>query len=152
MASSQTWKVSFKRHIRSALDMIGLADAGAYVWHSLTPSGRRFLRDTRIHDQGMRQLYGNFVKAGDLCFDVGANYGTRVAVFLKLGARVVAIEPQQDCQKALQAKYRNNRAFILVGMGLDKEPGEHQFQLSSKSTIASMSPDWIEHIQATRKK
>ena len=40
------------------------------------------------------RLYAQFVKPGDLVFDVGAHVGDRVASFRRLGARVVAIEPQ----------------------------------------------------------
>ena len=39
-------------------------------------------------------LYRRFVKRGDLVFDIGAHVGDRVASFRRLGARVVAVEPQ----------------------------------------------------------
>ena len=43
----------------------------------------------------MDRLYGNFVRPGDLVFDVGAHVGDRVASFRRLGARVIAVEPQE---------------------------------------------------------
>ena len=42
----------------------------------------------------MDRLYGQFVRPGDLVFDIGAHVGDRVASFRRLGARVVAVEPQ----------------------------------------------------------
>ncbi|HRD74433.1 MAG TPA: hypothetical protein PK264_00620 [Hyphomicrobiaceae bacterium] len=42
----------------------------------------------------MDHLYSRFVKPGDLAFDIGAHVGDRTASFLRLGARVVALEPQ----------------------------------------------------------
>ena len=51
------------------------------------------------------QFYSKFVKRGDLCFDIGTNIGTRIDVFLALGASVVAVEPQTICIKYLQKKY-----------------------------------------------
>jgi len=43
----------------------------------------------------MDRLYRRFVQPGDLVFDVGAHVGDRIASFRRLGARVVAIEPQR---------------------------------------------------------
>ena len=37
-------------------------------------------------------FYRQFVPAGGLCFDVGANRGDRVELFLAIPARVVAVE------------------------------------------------------------
>ena len=42
----------------------------------------------------MDTLYRRFLRPGDLAFDVGAHVGDRVASFRRLGARVVAVEPQ----------------------------------------------------------
>lgn len=44
----------------------------------------------------LRRFYGQFVRPGDLCFDVGAHAGNRVRAWRALGARVLAIEPQAD--------------------------------------------------------
>ena len=41
----------------------------------------------------MRDLYGPYVRRGDLVFDVGAHMGTYTEVFVELGAKVVAVEP-----------------------------------------------------------
>lgn len=48
-------------------------------------------------DNELLNFYSKFIKADDLVFDIGANIGTRVKIFLKLGANVVAFEPQPDC-------------------------------------------------------
>ena len=42
-------------------------------------------------------FYSQFIRPGDLCFDVGANKGARAEIFLRLGARVVAVEPLPKC-------------------------------------------------------
>ena len=44
--------------------------------------------------RAMDAIYGHFIKLGDLAFDIGAHSGDRVASFRRLGARVVAVEPQ----------------------------------------------------------
>ena len=53
----------------------------------------------------MDRLYGGFVRRGDLVFDVGAHVGDRVASFRRLGARVVAVEPQPAMAKVLKLFY-----------------------------------------------
>ena len=46
------------------------------------------------HDRALDALNARYVGQGDLVFDVGAHVGHRTASFLRLGARVVAVEPQ----------------------------------------------------------
>ena len=53
----------------------------------------------------MDRLYGRFVRRGDLVFDIGAHVGDRVASFRRLGARVVAVEPQPAMVKLLRLFY-----------------------------------------------
>ena len=42
----------------------------------------------------MDALYAQFLKPGDLVFDIGAHIGDRTSSFRRLGAHVVALEPQ----------------------------------------------------------
>jgi hypothetical protein len=66
------------------------------VWRTF----RGVLRSLRIYygdgkrRAAMDRLYGEFVRPGDLVFDVGAHVGDRIAAFRRRGARVVAVEPQ----------------------------------------------------------
>src|SRR5271154_272335 len=43
------------------------------------------------------RFYKQFIKPGDLVFDVGANIGVKTAAFLAAGARVIAVEPVPFC-------------------------------------------------------
>ena len=56
----------------------------------------------RAHAAAMDRLYGQFVRPGDLVFDVGAHVGDRLASFARLGARVVALEPQPALARVLR--------------------------------------------------
>jgi 16S rRNA A1518/A1519 N6-dimethyltransferase RsmA/KsgA/DIM1 with predicted DNA glycosylase/AP lyase activity len=59
----------------------------------------------------MCTFYRQFIKPNDLVFDVGANIGNYTAIFLALGARVLAIEPQAECMAQLRARFgRHPRA------------------------------------------
>ena len=60
--------------------------------HRLWTAGR----PERQHRRAMRRFYRQFVPPRSLCFDVGANVGDRVATFVSLRARVVAVEPEES--------------------------------------------------------
>lgn len=46
---------------------------------------------------------------GDLIFDIGANVGDKVDVFLKMGARVVAVDPDERNQAILRDRFHRYR-------------------------------------------
>ena len=52
-----------------------------------------------------RRLYAQFVKRGDLVFDIGANEGVKTDAFLRQGARVIALEPDPRCVAILTRRF-----------------------------------------------
>src|SRR5690349_11141019 len=73
----------------------------------------------------VESFYSQFVKAGDLCFDIGANMGSRIAVFLKLKARVVALEPQEKCLRELHKVFHGYDVKVIPkGAGATNEVKE----------------------------
>lgn len=101
----------------------------------------RYIRHIR-HKREMLKFYSQFINKGDLCFDVGANLGNRTEIFLKLGATVIVIEPQDICMGQLWKKYENNRRVTLVQKALGEKEGEGKLMLSNDHTISSMSKEW----------
>jgi FkbM family methyltransferase len=98
--------------------------------------------------RAQRLFYSRFVQRGDLVFDVGASFGARVATFLALGARVVAVEPQAACQDALRRRFARSKRFALVGSALGPAPGQAELRATAPgSTIATMSTDWLERVR-----
>src|SRR5260221_12542590 len=62
----------------------------------------------------MDALYARFVKSGDLVFDIGAHVGDRVTAFRRLGAKVVAVEPQRALNLVIGGMFgRDHRVIIL---------------------------------------
>jgi FkbM family methyltransferase len=94
-------------------------------------------------------LYRRFVEPGDLCFDVGANMGNRTELFLALGARVVAVEPQPSCFRALQSRYGSDARVTLVGEALGREPGTAEMFVSDAHPISSLSAEWLRRVEAS---
>lgn len=95
----------------------------------------------------MYDFYAQFIGPGTLCFDVGANVGNRVRVFLRLQADVVAVEPQGDCARALRAAFGKNRHLMIVQKALGEAEGQAEMMISSAHTISSLSPAWVEAVK-----
>lgn len=104
-------------------------------------------RERRAHRAGMKRLYAQFVRPGGLVFDVGANMGSRTEIFLSLGARVVAFEPQSRCADILDRKFGRTPRFSLVRRALGAAPGTMELHLPDEPGIASMSTEWMSAVQ-----
>jgi FkbM family methyltransferase len=98
-------------------------------------------------DQQRLEFYQQFIKAGDLVFDVGTNLGNRSKIFLKLGAKVVGIEPQPRCVDFLKSMFKNESRFHLEQTALGSAPGEAEMAISDASTISSLSTDWMDAVK-----
>lgn len=110
----------------------------------------RYWIGTRRREGRRLRFYRRFVKRGSLCFDVGAHIGDRTALLLRLGARVVAVEPQGTCQDKLQRLFGRDPAFALVGEAVGAEPGEAELRWPPGGRpLASLSREWTERVRAT---
>jgi FkbM family methyltransferase len=93
----------------------------------------------------VRRFYRRFIRPGDLVFDVGANTGARTAVFRVLGARVIAVEPQPGCVRALEARFGGDPLVRVVAAGLAAAPGTMPLAICDEApTISTMSAAWRE--------
>jgi FkbM family methyltransferase len=109
---------------------------------------KQFSRAHKIEYSRRKKFYAQFVRPNDLCFDVGASFGNRVAPLLAIGARVLAVEPQEICYTYLQFKFQ--KKIILVKKGIDEMPGIKKFHISDSSTISSFSDEWISAVKQNR--
>lgn len=94
------------------------------------------------------KFYSQFVKKENLCFDIGANYGNRSEIFLKLGAKVVAVEPQPLPNKFLKRKFKDQ--IIIDNRAIGSEDGNAKMFISSASTLTSLSSEWIDMVKENR--
>lgn len=92
-----------------------------------------------------RQFYAQFLRPGDLAFDIGANVGERSAAMLAAGARVVAVEPQKACIEALNARFNGNPNFTAVHAGVGSQPGRMVLQSCNETNeCATFSTEFVE--------
>ncbi len=92
----------------------------------------------------MARFYGQFLGPGALGFDLGAHVGSRVRAWRRLGATVVAVEPQPDCLRVLRLLHGRDPGVRVLPVAVGAEPGRSKIRVSSATpTVSSMSPDWI---------
>jgi len=113
-------------------------------------TARAVLRSLRVyygHRQrasAMVRLYGQFVQNGDLVFDIGAHVGDRVRAFRRLGAHVVAVEPQPALARALRLIYGRDRDVVVEAVAVGCDLGVVTLQLNlDNPTISTASRDFV---------
>lgn len=92
----------------------------------------------------MDKLYARFIKPGDLVFDIGAHVGDRVAAFRRLGARVLAIEPQPALVRALRLLYRRDADVLIEPVAVGSTQGSITLNLNiDNPTVSTASAAFI---------
>lgn len=113
-----------------------LPPAIAYAAEHLFPEKRR-------HRARMVEHYRQFIRRGDLVFDVGANLGERTKVFRMLGARVIAIEPTSYCVNYLKGLFAGDDDVVVVPKALGEKEGTGEISVNEKLPVLStMSDKW----------
>ena len=101
----------------------------------------------------MDRLYSDFVREGDLVFDIGSHVGDRIGSFRRLGCRVVAVEPQPQLVRILRCFYGRDPDVAIEPMAIAAAPGNIELfvnldnaSLTTASSrflaAASASPGW----------
>lgn len=113
---------------------------------------RSLIDDRRKEVEFYRALLGGF-REGDLVFDVGANHGTKTGIFLKLGARVVAVEPDEANQAILAEKFLRYRLtrqpVVVVGKALsDRDTVETMWIDQPGSAKNTLSQKWVDTLRS----
>ncbi|HOW36322.1 MAG TPA: FkbM family methyltransferase [Candidatus Omnitrophota bacterium] len=119
------------------LNSLGLFNVARSVYYGWGTSNPRILN-----------FYSQLVKQGSLCFDIGANIGRKTDIFLKLGARVIAVEPNPECVGFLKRKYRFNKRVVIINKAMDSQEGEKDLYACEANSLSSLSKEWIDETKA----
>lgn len=109
----------------------------------------RFVYRQTMNRAGLTQMdeqmdvYRQFVKPGDLCFDVGASRGLKAEALLRLGARVVAVEPLPGCVEELRERLGHYRTFQCVQQAVGAACGTATIHVADTDVLSSVRPDWF---------
>ncbi|ULQ52993.1 FkbM family methyltransferase [Flavihumibacter fluvii] len=100
-----------------------------------------------------RQYYAQlFIEPGGLVFDIGANVGDLSAVFLSMGQRVVACEPDPVNFQILKARFSRSKNITLLSKAVSHQSGEAVVYLSpahggSLSTLSKKRKEQLEGVE-----
>jgi FkbM family methyltransferase len=105
----------------------------------------------RARAAAMDRLYGAFVQRGDLVFDVGAHVGDRIAAFRRLGARVVAIEPQPAMVKVLKLFYGCRSDVTIEAVAIGRSSGTIELMINADNpTVSTASRHFVDAARNAR--
>ncbi|MFG1927039.1 FkbM family methyltransferase [Cryptosporangium sp. NPDC048952] len=98
-----------------------------------------------VRDAAMDAFHASLVRPGDVVFDIGAHVGDRVASYRRLGARVVALEPQPLCSRALTEIFADDPGVRVVEAACGASAGSVTFYVNTANpTVSTVSKDFVE--------
>lgn len=80
----------------------------------------------------------------DLVFDIGANVGNTVDIFIKYAKKVVAFEPNPELWNQLRYKF-NKKNVTVDPRAISNRCGIQNFYISDFHTLSTFSEDWIQN-------
>jgi FkbM family methyltransferase len=91
-------------------------------------------------------------RPGQVIFDVGANQGQKTDIFLRLGAKVVAVEPDEQNQSILKQNFLAfrliKRPVTIVGKAVsDRNGAETMWVDEPGSAKNTLNPKWVETLR-----
>ena len=99
----------------------------------------------RARAAAMDRLYGTLVERGDLVFDVGAHVGDRIAAFRRLGARVIAVEPQPAMVKVLKLIYGRKSDVAIEAVAVGRNSGKIELMINADNpTVSTASRPFVD--------
>jgi len=92
----------------------------------------------------MDNLYRRFIEPGALAFDIGAHVGDRVSSFRRLGARVIAVEPQPLLFSALHHIHGRDPLVEIVDRAVGPQAGLRElFVNTANPTVSTLSEAFV---------
>jgi FkbM family methyltransferase len=143
-----------KRYVQAALTRLGLYQrvkaSRAYdlYWRI---ADRRIL-DARDQEIAFYRRLLDGLQPGDVIFDVGANHGAKTDIFLRLGARVIAVEPDEVNGRVLEQKFLKYRLarkpLVIVNKALsDTNSIETMWIDAPGSAKNTLSRKWVDTLR-----
>jgi FkbM family methyltransferase len=132
----------------------------SYIYHRLraSPVYRLYWRvvdrtiyDIRMHEIRFFREVLRGIKKGATIFDIGANTGECTFAFLKLGARVVAVDPDPHNQRVLTGEFLSYRLrkkpVTVVAKAVSDRNGHATFLMSGPGfDMNTLNQKWAESL------
>jgi FkbM family methyltransferase len=104
---------------------------------------RTLNRDHFRHRERLRTFFRQLMHEGDLVFDIGAHEGHYTELFLELGARVVALEPNPALAHRIGRRYRCS-VLTVEAVAVGSHSGESVLHVGRDDAHSTLSPEWIQ--------
>ncbi len=152
--SGKTNSGSLKENLRTLFKRFGVYERAKGSWiYDLYwgVADRRILDDRQKESDFYRTLLDGF-QDGDLIFDVGANQGYKSDIFLRCGAKVVAVDPDKTNQETLKQKFldlrwKKRRLVIVPKAVSDRISTETMWIDAPGSAKNTLSRKWAETLR-----
>jgi FkbM family methyltransferase len=96
----------------------------------------------------MDTFYRAFLGPGDLAFDIGSHVGDRVGSFRRIGARVLAVEPQPALERTLRWLYGRDTGVQIEAAAVGQTIGLTDLRLNiNNPTVSTVSKRFISAAQ-----
>jgi len=101
----------------------------------------------------VRDLYKQFVKEGDLCFDIGACWGNMMYPLLLLESKVIAVEPNTNSCDKIHGTFRTLKDvnYVIKNVAVSDKEGEEQFYINPYAEISTLNKDWIASVTKSKR-
>lgn len=147
-------KSAFTSYARAVLQRFGLYDRvkGSIVYDLFWNLADRRVLDSRIAEVAFYQTVLSGLRPGDVIFDVGANQGSKTDVFVRLGARVIAVEPDPTSQATLRRRFvawrLHSLPVTIVGKAVsDRHSVETMWVDAPGSAKNTLSRKWVDTLR-----
>jgi FkbM family methyltransferase len=115
---------------------------------------RNWVRDRDAQINFYRQLMPD-LRRGDTVFDIGANEGLKTDLFLRMGARVIAIEPDETNLLILRERFFKLRftpkRVVVVSKAISNEDGTGLMWIDGPgSAVNTLSPKWADALKGNK--
>ncbi len=94
------------------------------------------------------KFYKQFISSGDICFDIGANLGSRTQTFSELGATVIAVEPVEETYTILKNNFLGNKNITCIKAAVGSQSDLRKIHISNHHQISTLSEMFIEKYKA----
>lgn len=147
--------MSVKGRLQNSIQRLGVYERARSSWiYDLYWAivNKQIIDDRRSEIIFYRILLQGFRK-GDLVFDIGANQGYKTGIFLKLGARVVAVDPDEISQRILKQRFLMYRLktnpLTIVGKAVSNERTTRTMWIDTPGSAKNtLSLKWAEVLRA----
>ncbi len=87
------------------------------------------------------------VVGSELVFDIGANHGSKAALFSRLAKKVICVEPDPTSFEILRSRFARRESVVLVHAGVAAAEGTLPFRiLGPGSPLNTFSAQWASQL------